>query len=97
MKIIQIIPHSQATPATKSAAAKMSGPTWEDLAKTVAKEPLDKGFKQLINSIKPDSLNGDSEDKEKIISIAICALFNVTYKDNNKLIKFIFTILQGDL
>ena len=45
MKIIQIIPHSQATPATKSAAAKMSGPTWEDLAKTVAKEPLDKGFK----------------------------------------------------
>jgi len=53
MKIIQINPDKVIETEPECTAVNnrtvMSGihpgPTWEDLAKTVAKEPLDKGFK----------------------------------------------------
>ena len=50
-------------------------------------------MKHLLNGINPEILKTDSADQ--VILIASCSLFNLNYKDNTKLIKFIFTVLQG--
>jgi len=69
------------------------GPTWAELAQTIVKGNVEKRFKPLLNSIQSCS---DENENDQIIVLALCSLFNLNFKENEKFINYVFNLLSDD-